>query len=133
VVKTHQKVQLCSQQLPAKSKNNKKAQDLSAFIVDWADLNEEQRKEVVNWGPDAPDAEEDYIEVDDPDTAMSGPPEGGSEGGAPGGSGGGGGAVPLPPAVPPTLADLTHLVNNIRISLRQLAMHVTLMATRPGG
>jgi hypothetical protein len=62
VAKTRRKAQLRGQNLPAKSKNNKaKARDLSAYIVDWADLSEEQRKELdsTSWGPRAPDSDED--------------------------------------------------------------------------
>jgi hypothetical protein len=120
VAKTCQKAQLCSQNLPAKSKNYKaKARDLSAYIVDWADLSVEQRKELDNmtWGPVAQDSDKD-INKPNSDKSMSGnSPAGGSGGGAPGGGGGGrppgggggGGGGGLPPIVPaplPTLDDL---------------------------
>jgi hypothetical protein len=40
----------------------------------------------------------------------------------------GGGLPPIIPAAPPTLDDLTRLVNDIGIALGQLATQVTLMA-----
>jgi hypothetical protein len=141
VAKTRRKVHLRGQQLPAKKKNNKgKARETSAYIVDWQDLSEEQRKELDNtrWGPEAPDEDEDINEPDS-DKSMSGNPAAGGSGGgapAPGGGGGGGGGGGLPatiPAAPPTLDDLTRLVGDIGVALRQLAMQVTLMAARPGG
>jgi hypothetical protein len=145
VVKTHRKAQLCGQNLPAKLKNNKaKARDLSAYIVNWADLSADQRKELDNttWGPQAPDSDKD-INKPDSDKSMSGnPPAGGSRGGAPGGGGGppggggGGGGGELPPIVPappPTLDNLTRLVADIGNAIRLLAQQVMLMAARPGG
>jgi hypothetical protein len=148
VAKTRRKAQLRGQNLPAKSKNNKaKARDLSAYIVDWADLSAEQRKELdsTSWGPRAPDSDEDEdINEPDSDESMSGnPPAGGSGGGAPGGGGGppgggggGGGGGGLPPIVPaplPTLDDLTRLVADIGNAIGLLAQQVTLLAARPGG
>jgi hypothetical protein len=147
VAKTHRKAQLRSQNLPAKSKNNKaKAQDLSAYIVDWADLSADQRKELdsTTWGPQAPDSDKDINKADS-DKSMSGnPPAGGSRGGAPGGGGGlpgggggggsgGGGLPPVVPAPLPTLDNLTRLVADIGNAIRLLAQQVTLMAARPGG
>jgi hypothetical protein len=86
VAKTRRKAQLRGQNLPAKSKNNKvKARDLSAYIVDWADLSEEQRKELdsTSWGPRAPDSDEDEdINEPDSDESMSGNPAAGGSGGA---------------------------------------------------
>jgi hypothetical protein len=148
VAKTRQKAQLRGQNLPAKSKNNKtKARDLSAYIVDWADLSAEQRKELdsTSWGPRAPDSDEDEdINEPDSDESMSGnPAAGGSGGGAPGGGGGppgggggGGGGGGIPPVVPaplPTLDDLTRLVADIGNAIGLLAQQVTLLAARPGG
>jgi hypothetical protein len=148
VAKTRRKAQLRGQNLPAKSKNNKaKARDLSAYIVDWADLSAEQRKELdsTSWGPQAPDSDEDEdINEPDSDESMSGnPAAGGSGGGAPGGGGGppgggggGGGGGGLPPVVPaplPTLDDLTRLVADIGNAIGLLAQQVTLLAARPGG
>jgi hypothetical protein len=145
VAKTRRKAQLRGQNLPAKSKNNKaKARDLSAYIVDWADLSAEQRKELdsTSWGPRAPDSDEDEdINEPDSDESMSGNPAAGGSGGggAPGGGGGppgGGGGGGLPPVVPaplPTLDDLTRLVADIGNAIGLLAQQVTLLAARPGG
>jgi hypothetical protein len=132
VAKTHWKAQLHGQNLPAKAKNNKaKAQDFSAYIVNWADSSAEQREELDNttWGPQAPDSDEDINEPNS-DKSMSGnPPAGGSGGGAPGG----GGLPPVIPAPPPTLDNLTRLVADIGNAIGLLAQQVTLMAAHPGG
>jgi hypothetical protein len=138
VAKTCRKAQLCGQNLPAKSKNNKaKALDLSAYIVDWADLSADQRKELdsMTWGPQAPDSDEDINEPDSDESMSGNPTAGGSRGGAPGGggSGGGGGLPPIVPAPPPTLDDLTRLVADIGNAIGLLAQQVMLMAACPGG
>jgi hypothetical protein len=115
-------------------KNNKaKARDLSAYIVDWADLSAEQRKELDNttWGPAAPDSNKDINEPDSDESMSGNPPAGGSRGGTPGSGGGGGGGSGLPPvlpAPPPTLDDLTRLVTDIGNAIGLLAQQVTLMA-----
>ena len=115
MVKHCRRAQLCGQQLPAKLKKGKvKTRELTAHIIDWDSLTEQQRLEVSNWGA------EDISEDED----MSAPAAGGSGAAAAAGGGGGIAGGVGPGMAPPTLDKLTNLVHNIGITLGTLATQV---------
>jgi hypothetical protein len=138
------KAQLCGQQLPAKKGKVRARLVQTAQIQDWDNLTPAQQQEALNWG----------IDVDislDSDKSMSaqaggsstftmaaigggtgggggppGAPPGGGGGGGGGGPGGGppGGGGHGPPAVPPTLDDLTRLMQDVGNAIGLLAQQV---------
>jgi hypothetical protein len=138
VAKTRRKAQLRGQQLPAKKGKVRARLVQTEQIQDWDNLTPEQQQEALNWGID--------IDISDSDESMSGqaggsstfmmaataggggppagPPGGGGGGGGPPGGGHGPVAPAAPAAPPPTLADLTQLMNDIGNAVGLLVQQV---------
>jgi hypothetical protein len=135
------KAQLHGQQLPAKKGKVRARLVQTAQIQDWDNLTPAQQQEALNWGIDVDISsgsdEEMSAQTGGSSTFTmaasggggSGGGSGGGGGGGPPGSGGGGGGPPGGgghglPAAPPTLDNLTRLMQDVGNAVGILAQQV---------
>jgi hypothetical protein len=138
VVKTHRRAQLRGQQLPAKKGKVRARLVQTAQIQDWDNLTPAQQQEALNWGIDvdiSSDSDDDMsgqagtsstftmAAIGGGTTGGGGLPGGGGPLGG-GGGGPGGGGPTGPPGPPPTLDDLTRLMNDVSNAVGLLAQQV---------
>jgi hypothetical protein len=139
VAKTRCKAQLRSQQLPAKKGKVRARLVQTAQIQDWDNLTPEQQHEALNWGIDQDISSESDESMSGQaggsstftmaatgggGTGGGGPPGGGGGGGGSGGGGPPGGGGHGLPAAPPTLDDLTRLMQDVGNAVGLLAQQV---------
>jgi hypothetical protein len=142
VAKTRRKQQLRGQQFPAKKGKVRARLVQTVQIQDWDNLLPAQQQEALNWGIDVDVSSDSDEEMSGQAGGSStftmaasggggtgggggGPPRGGGGGGGGGGPPGGAGHGPLaPPAPPPTLDDLTRLMQDVGNAVGLLVQQV---------